>query len=204
VISASFVAPPGHELPAGIDTLPVAIGNSGLQPTGARVFATTQDLAAAKLWPYPSGYEVWGGGCQDGSPTITGISNLVTVYPVSPGVPAARTVTLGALDVYAAADAHVSAIHLPDPDTAGDPVTPDPLCPTGLSVDLGDADGTGLLKTSLPYGAWKIVSGTDGVVVVVGQVVAVAVVVAPPAEPSAPASPTDAPTGVVPLPGATP
>jgi prepilin-type N-terminal cleavage/methylation domain-containing protein len=163
-IQASFVAPTGYELPQGVDHLPVTIGNSGLQPIGARVLTDPVALAAAQLWPYPSGYEVWAGGCQDGGPAATGNSNLVTVVP---GLPTPATIMLGPLEVTAAPGAHATAIHLPDPATSDSTVIPDPLCTHGLNLDLGDAGADGTLRTSLPYGAWAIVAGSNRVEVTV-------------------------------------
>jgi hypothetical protein len=155
-IAATVAAPEGYELPAGVDTLPITIGNSGLQPIGARVFADDQALFSAALWPFPSGYVVWAGGCEDGNPALTGESFPV---PAVAGTTTPVTVTLGALEVHAPAGTTVEATH-----PTADPV--DRLCPTGASIELGTTDADGVLLTSLPYGTWTIGSQTD---VVVGQ-----------------------------------
>lgn len=160
----TITAPDGYQLPDGVDDLPVAIGNSGLQPAGAQVFADSQALVAAELWPFPSGYVVWAGGCEDGNPALSGEALPV---PADPGVPTSVTVSLGALEVRGAPGTSVVAFHSPEPPVAPDPEAPtDRLCPAGLTITLGTTNADGVLMTSLPFGTWRVGSQAD---VVVGQ-----------------------------------
>jgi hypothetical protein len=151
-IVPTFAAPEGYQLPDGVDDLPVTIGNSGLQPIGARVFADSQALVAAELWPFPSGYVVWAGGCEDGNPALTGESLPV---PAEAGTMTPATATLGAVEVHAPAGTSVVATH-----------PADRLCPTGATIQLGTTSPDGVLMTSLPYGTWTVGSQSD---VTVGQ-----------------------------------
>lgn len=160
-IIPTIEAPEGYQLPDGIDDLPVTIGNSGLQPAGAEVFANSQALAAAELWPFPSGYVVWAGGCEDGNPALTGEALPV---PADPGLPTSVTVSLGAVEVHAAPGTSIVATHPvpPEPtDPTETPVPPDRLCPTEVTVDLGTTGPDGVLLTSLPFGTWTIGSQSD-------------------------------------------
>lgn len=163
-IIPTIAAPEGHQLPEGIDDLPVTIGNSGLQPIGARVFADGQALASADLWPFPSGYVVWAGGCEDGNPALSGEALPV---PAEAGTATAVEVTLGAVEVHAAPGTSVVAFHSPEPPVPANPNAPsDRLCHAGLTIPLGTTNAAGVLMTSLPFGTWRVGSQSD---VLVGQ-----------------------------------
>ncbi|WP_243059256.1 carboxypeptidase regulatory-like domain-containing protein [Nocardioides sp. SR21] len=151
-ILPTITAPEGYQLPAGAAVLPVTIGNSGLQPIGTRTFADSQALVAAQLWPFPSGYVVWAGGCEDGNPALTGEALPV---PAVAGTTTPAVVSLGAVEVHAPAGTSVVATHAADR-----------LCPTGATVQLGTTNAEGVLMTSLPFGTWTVGPQPD---VAVGQ-----------------------------------
>ncbi|GAB6986445.1 PulJ/GspJ family protein [Nocardioides pyridinolyticus] len=193
-IVATIPHPDGYELPPAVADLPLTLASTGLQPIGARTVAGTGSTRTlTTLWPYASGYDVWTGGCEDGSS-----SSLVTTLP---GQTSSTTVPLGKVEVRAAPGTSVTAVH--DPDrlcTAtttiplGTTVTevvepteePTPLpseSPTESPTESPGATPTetptetpaetpteepapgGVLRVLLPYGAWTI----NGQVVLVGS-----------------------------------
>ena len=145
-IDATFTTQSGWGVPptnaAGLDQLQVTLGNSALLPSGSRSVpgaGVTRQLRS--LWAYPSGYQVWAGGCLDSDP---GNFRRGPV-DVTPGGP--RPVVelpLAPLTVSATANKTITAVHAAD--TA---------CPDGRTVVLGSVTGVDL-RTSLPYGTWKL------------------------------------------------
>jgi prepilin-type N-terminal cleavage/methylation domain-containing protein len=148
-------------------SVPVTIGNSGLQPRGT-LTATGSGTTRAidSLFPFAGGYQVWAGSCGDADPegTVrTPQGNPGAPYhdggrreaPVSaePGQRAAATVVLAELDVLVTDDEGdalvgypVRAVHDPDPDT----------CTSGETYDLGSTDASGYVRVSLPFGTWRL------------------------------------------------
>ena len=56
-------------------TSPSRVANPGITPSGSRtVPGSGADRLITNLWPYPSGYQVWVGGCLDADPQYTGAS----------------------------------------------------------------------------------------------------------------------------------
>jgi prepilin-type N-terminal cleavage/methylation domain-containing protein len=160
-INAAFVTLTGYNLPDTND-IPLTLGNSGLLPSGSTPKAGSRNdiqqtvlgvmksnRTVADLWPFTSGYQLWAGGCLDADPKATGQTRADAVASQSGGLTGAQ-VDLAPLDVSGAVSgAIINAVHAPD--TA---------CPAGGNIKLGVANAAGTLKTSLPYGNWKI---TDGV-----------------------------------------
>ncbi|MCW2792137.1 MAG: hypothetical protein JWO76_1235 [Nocardioides sp.] len=156
-ITVSFATLPGYPVPA--DTgMSVTLGNSALLPVGSRAVTGTGDpRTIAHLWPYPSGYQLWAGSCQDADPQFTdGQRDLPVSTPR--GDTATAQVALGAIEVHGAASQAVVAKH-----------DPDGLCPSGETLQLGTTGAGGLLQTSLPYGDWNVWIGADTTNVVVSQ-----------------------------------
>jgi type II secretory pathway pseudopilin PulG len=145
-ISVTLASPNGFALPTS--AVPVVIANSGLQPIGLKaVTGTGNPRSITNLWPYPSGYGVWAGTCQDANPGLTG-DPLATVTTLRGGT-ATATATLAPLEVHAPANSTVTLTHARDS-----------LCGTGSTLTLGKTDATGVLETSAPYGVWQAVVGS--------------------------------------------
>jgi prepilin-type N-terminal cleavage/methylation domain-containing protein len=145
----------GYNLPTSLPFLTFA--NTGLQPTGTRyVQAAGTATTVTSLWPFSDGYTMWAGQCAQADPAASGGTRSPAVV-MGPGTTNSATVQLtgAALTVRTAAgvpvtNATVTATPL---NTSGCATTENPLT-------LGVTDTTGVLKTSLPAGAWTLkVSG---------------------------------------------
>ncbi|WP_134766828.1 carboxypeptidase regulatory-like domain-containing protein [Nocardioides sp. 1609] len=152
-INVTFATQVGWSLPpataAGINQVAVTIGNSALIPGGSRsVTGTGLNRVLTKLWPYPSGYEVWAGSCVDSDPGDDRAAP-VAADPEALVAPAA-TATLAPLTVRGTTGQVITATHAAD--TA---------CPSGVTITLG-ATLDGELRTSLPYGTWTIKRSGSG------------------------------------------
>jgi prepilin-type N-terminal cleavage/methylation domain-containing protein len=154
-------------------SVPVTIGNSGLQPRGTlTVTGSGTTRAIDSLFPFAGGYQVWAGACGDADPegTVrTPEGNPGAPYhdggtreaPVSaePGQRAAATVVMAQIDVLVTDDEGdplvgypVTAVHDPDPDT----------CTAGETYDLGATDSSGYVRASLPFGTWRLQATLPG------------------------------------------
>lgn len=142
-ISVAMTTDDGFALPTG--DVPVTLMNSGLQPTGLRVVTGSGNpRLIPDLWPYPSGYGVWAGGCQDADPALSGTSDLPVT--TSRGGVTAATVRLVPFEVHTLPGATVRLQHAADS-----------LCPAVTELALGTASPEGILKTSAPAGVWTVV-----------------------------------------------
>lgn len=147
-IAVTFTTLAGYALPSN-NTLPVALGNSGIVPSGSRVVTGTgQTRTVSNLWPYPAGYQLWAGPCLDNDPQFSGDQRDLPV-PSSPGGSTPATVTLAAIEVVGPANRTVTATHAKDN-----------ACTAPVTVTLGVTNSAGRLKTSLPYGKWTVASST--------------------------------------------
>jgi hypothetical protein len=156
-LAVSFATVPGYPVPATTG-IAVSLGNSALQPVGSRSVPGTGDpRTIAHLWPYPSGYQVWAGSCQDADPQFTGGQRELPVEAPRGGTTTTQ-VALGAIEVHGAASMPVVAKH----DADG-------LCVSGETLQLGSTGAGGLLQTSLPYGDWHISIGTSTADLTVSQ-----------------------------------
>ncbi len=193
-LEVALCPPEDYPLPLSL-SVPVSLGNSGLLPSGAKSFSGTgtreivdcrpaeaeappgEMLRAAEtrtlssLWPYPSGYQVWAGSCLDNDPQRpdpgTGqLPGLPRDQPVTsdPGLTSSTVVELVGLKVENAPLLSTSIVATQVPDTG---------CPKigsnayGAKIDLGPALLGGTIKASLPYGVWKITSGSKSATVTV-------------------------------------
>jgi prepilin-type N-terminal cleavage/methylation domain-containing protein len=146
-IDVTFTTLSGWALPPGINAIPVSLGNSGITPSGSRAVSGTGNVRRLRgLWPYPSGYQLWAGACVDNDP---GDFRTPPVDAVPGGAAADARVALAPLTVRAPANTVVTATHASDS-----------ACSSGVTVNLGSS-GAGELRTSLPYGLWRI-SRTSG------------------------------------------
>jgi hypothetical protein len=143
----------GYGVPAGIETM---ISNTGLQPAGKALYS------GAPLFPYPDGFQVWGGSCADADPIGLDLALGARYYPsaareptinVEPGLTATGTIVLKSVDVTV-----VNGVGLPVPNVAltASHVTNDLGCPSGKTLALpGVTNAQGELKVALPYGNWE-------------------------------------------------
>lgn len=136
---------PAYAVPPSVATgsIPVTVGNSGLTPSGTKTIAgsgTSRSLT--NLWPFPSGYQLWAGGCAANNP---GDLAAEPVPSDDPTAPATTTVPLASMRVVAPAGTTITAKQNAD---AG--------CSAGATVVLGTVPAGGVLRTSLPYGTWRL------------------------------------------------
>jgi prepilin-type N-terminal cleavage/methylation domain-containing protein len=154
-LTLSITAPGGGSFPTG---LPISVGNTGLIPSGAKVFAGTGAIrTVGNLFPYPDGYAAWGGDCADADPEGEDGSGVAywegaardTAHETEPGGSAAGNVTLPTVEVRygdssAAPGTHdVVAVH--DADNG---------CPSGHQYTVATFSGPGTALVALPYGTW--------------------------------------------------
>ncbi len=153
-LNVQFVTADGYALPDP-NTFPLSLGNSALLPSGsAAKTGTANTRTLQNLWPYPSGYQLWAGSCLDNDPQFTGQTRELPV-PAAGGVTTSTTVELAAITAKTKRnDARVLwARHVDDPE--------DLSCPTGGLYRLGTSNAQGVLKTSLPFGDWRIWDGSS-------------------------------------------
>lgn len=133
-------------------------GSVTTPPADMRV-AETRSLT--NLWPYPAGYQAWAGGCPSNDPQYNYAENGQTRdHPVTvePGETSSTSVPLHPLNVSVLLNvAAVEAVPMTVTNTGTVAV-----CPDAPTIRLGTPTGGVLgvlaakLKTSLPYGLWRI------------------------------------------------
>lgn len=107
------------------------------------------------LWPYPDGYAVWAGGCDQNDPAATGSQR-----PASSVAPAGGTLAVTAY----LAGLRVRTVHLSGGvlvPAAGVALRAVPADTTGCTtadqpLALGTTDAIGVLSFALPAGTWTI------------------------------------------------
>lgn len=140
-LTVTFETLVGHDVPPGI-AVPVSLGNSALQPFGFRAIAGTgRTRVLERLWPYPSGYQVWAGACVANDPGDA----LEAPVGAAPGGSQAATAYLAPLQVNTAGGRTVTARQARDNG-----------CTSDVTVNLGVVPAGGQLRTSLPYGRWTL------------------------------------------------
>jgi prepilin-type N-terminal cleavage/methylation domain-containing protein len=152
----------GYAVPTGIEAL---ISNTGLQPAGKAVHASSGATALIQnLFPYPDGFQTWGGSCADADPAGENVTSGERYYPgadrepailVEPGLTTTGTVVLKSVDLSVTGptgdpipNASVTAHHIVDSGS-------DLGCPSGKSFNLGTTDAQGQIKVAMPYGKWE-------------------------------------------------
>ncbi len=146
-------------------------GSSTTRPKLELVFSadqtlpTSQTVTATPLFPYLSGYHVWGGLCSDadpegvnpagGQPYYAGAQRAAPVT-TSPNVTTNSDVQLKSVDILVQ-----MASLVPVPGAALRAYhDPDDGCPQGMTLNLGVTGLDGTAKVALPYGTWRFeVSG---------------------------------------------
>ena len=175
-ITARIQAPTGHVLPEGLTAgaaanqtpLPIMLGNSGLLPSGVAPAATTTGLATVSvrnLWPYLAGYEVWAGKCLDNDPESAAY-DPVGVRPGAvtsrPGGAAPVDVPLAGVSVRNTSGGARAVMAIQAVDTSCPSLGNFAGSPYGAKVLIAAALGGGAtVKTSLPYGTWKLYAATS-------------------------------------------
>lgn len=166
-INATFtVAAPvgatGYTVPSGLSAIPVTLGNSALLPSGSAIASTTTGTnprTLKNLWPFASGYQLWAGSCLDNDPAAdaAGPGRDLPVS-VTPGGTSAATIPIAPIDLKASGSkSNVTAIQVFDNGC--------PSAGTYASVQYGakvvfGTVASGTLKTGLPFGTWRIYTGT--------------------------------------------
>lgn len=142
-LQATYQTQSGHALPSPLPAL--VVRSSGLPSPGTKTFPTAGSLTLLRgLGPYLDGYTVWAGGCADAEPAGDPTRKTVTVVFPTAGSTLPVQVTLAPVRVTSQyANAQVVARH-------------DGPCTLQPDLVLGTTDATGVLLTSLPYGAWQL------------------------------------------------
>jgi hypothetical protein len=150
-------------------TLPIALGNTSLLPTGVKIVGgTANPQAVGSLFPYASGYQVWAGNCNDADPEGVNASGTrywptssrPTPTNVTPGATTNVTLSLRSVNVLVrrsngsggftnVAGATVVAQHAVAPG-----------CSAVQSYTLGVTASNGRIISGLPYGTWTIIANS--------------------------------------------
>ena len=145
----------GHALP---QTLPgLTLFNSGLVSGVIHLNPASSPAAVNGLWPYPEGYSVWAGTCDQSDPSLN-----ASGYPRPTSVVMAGG-SLEAVSVYLAP----VTVRLVDDDgvaVAGAQVVARPVSIDGCEgadaeLTLGVTEADGSLHSALPAGVWVIEPG---------------------------------------------
>ena len=149
----------GHQLPTPLPGL--TLFNSGLAAVGGEMHRPpggSNPAAITGLWPFPDGYSLWAGTCDQSDPAQNGAG-----YPRPVSLPAPAGSSTSASVVLAPV-----AIRTIDKDflpalvgVDGVTLVAKPADPTGcdsgeLELTLGTTSGGGNLYGSLPAGSWLI------------------------------------------------
>lgn len=155
-LQESMVTTSGYALPTGLRS--VTLGNAGLTPsqTALKDVGGTGSANIASLWPFTDGYSVWAGSCTQSNPATAG-GSTPTAIVIPPGGNASTTVQLGAIAITVTT---TGSLAVPNATVTATPVNTAGCATTENPLVLGTTNGSGVLATSLPAGAWVIkVSG---------------------------------------------
>jgi prepilin-type N-terminal cleavage/methylation domain-containing protein len=152
-IKAQLVTDAGHAIPSAFKR--VALGAPGFT-NGYRTFDVTgAPPQITKLWPVPSGYELWAGSCEQSDPVPNGGSR---------GTP----VVVEGGDTSALIQARLTPVTINATRADGSPgtgveIVAKPKSTVGCHADevrvsLGSADATGVIRTALPAGVWTVMA----------------------------------------------
>lgn len=153
-MDVTVVNPAGYALPSPLPMVNYTQPNvpaAGARRTFASAGATTR---ISGLWPQTAGYSAWAGGCADSDPAGAPTSgSRVAPVVVAPAGVGAITVPLAAVDITARSSASTT---IPNGVVTATSAAAGPCSTPDRTLTLGTTNAAGLLKTSLPYGAWKL------------------------------------------------
>lgn len=157
--SVTYHTAAGHSLP---ETLPgLTLFNSGLVNGTIRLNPSASPATVDGLWPFPEGYSVWAGTCDQNDP---GLNDLGYPRPTAVIMPGGAVENLS---VYLA-PVTIRFVDAADGPVSGAPVRAIPASNAGCTgpeaasdgLDLGVTGADGTLAGSLPAGVWDIQPGT--------------------------------------------
>jgi hypothetical protein len=141
----------GYSLPTALPWL--TFSNSGLTPSGIRTqIASGSTTTVTSLWPFTDGYTLWAGACSQADPAASGGTRSTAVV-IPAGASASTTTTLAPVQVTVR---NALGLPLTNATVLAYPAVTTTCATTENPMTLGVTDGTGLLKTSVPAGAWKL------------------------------------------------
>jgi prepilin-type N-terminal cleavage/methylation domain-containing protein len=149
---ATITTTPTYQLPSPLP--PLTFYNTGLPAPDVVKFTsgigTTTTIGG--LWPYTDGYSVWAGSCDQSTPATRPAG-----VPLTAGGTFDQTVKLAPVDIYVRNRNITNTGWVVTPNVTVI-ATPQVLtgCAASDTLKLGITDATGLLRTSLPSGAYVI------------------------------------------------
>ncbi len=164
-LGISYATAPGHQLPSPLPGL--TLFNSGLPAPGELHTSPggASPATISDLWPFPDGYSLWAGTCDQSDPALNGLG-----YPrpvsrtVTPASTTTATVVLAPVAVRTIAHASLpSAIPVTGVTLAATPVSPNGCDAAGVTLTLGTTGADGWLRSSLPAGEWLVEPSNPGV-----------------------------------------
>ncbi len=158
-LSVGYATAPGHSLPT---TLPgLTLFSSGLPAPGEmHVPGGSDPVTVDGLWPYPSGYAVWAGTCDQNDPALNTLGHPRPVaVQADAGDTVAMTVDLAPVSVRTVA----AGVGIDGVTLVATPVSPAGCDAAELTLTLGATSGGGYLNTSLPAGSWLVEPQAAGV-----------------------------------------
>lgn len=154
-LTVSYSTDSGYALPTGLSSL--TLSNAQLQPSGVKVVSTSgTTTTVAGLWPFSDGYTVWAGSCLQSDPATAGGARDTAVV-VGPGATGSTTTALAAAEI---AVRTAAALPVVNATVLAYPLSTDGCAASENPLTLGVTNGSGVLRTSLPAGDWRLqVSG---------------------------------------------
>lgn len=158
-LSVDYATAPGHALPTSLPGL--TLFSTGLPAPGEmHVPGGSDPVTVDGLWPYPSGYSVWSGTCDQNDPALNTAGHP---RPVAVQADAGNSVSL-TVDLAPVSVRTVSAgVGIDGVPLVATPVSPAGCDPAELTLTLGATSGGGYLNTSLPAGSWLVEPQAAGV-----------------------------------------
>jgi prepilin-type N-terminal cleavage/methylation domain-containing protein len=142
----------GYALPSPLP--PLTFYNTGLPAADVTKVTSgiTTTTPVGGLWPFIDGYSAWAGSCDQSMP-----ASRPAGVPLTAGLTVNQDVTLSPVDIYVRNRnlANTGWVTTPNVSVRAAPVS-STNCASNDTLILGSTDSNGLLKTSLPSGAYTI------------------------------------------------
>jgi type II secretory pathway pseudopilin PulG len=152
-VTVAYETAPGHVLPSPLPG--ITAFNSGLAAPGELHAAASGSAAVLSgLWPFPDGYSIWAGTCDQSNPAMNSAGHpRPTSVPLGPGADGTASAYL--------APFVIRAVDSGGAPLAGVDLEARPLDSTGCEgadavMALGATGADGTLAASLPAGQWEI------------------------------------------------